>query len=207
MRAGTETKGERTRRRIVDEAAALLNVRGYHAATLEELMAATGLRKGGIYNHFDSREDLVLAAYDRNVGVVAALLRSAFAEHRGAPERLHAFVEVYQRFVHEPPFPGGCPTLNGALQSRGTEPRLTERVRGVVHELLDDTVARIVRGGLRRGELRDGTDPDGVASVFVSSIEGALLLTELLGDATHIDHVAAHLHDYIDSIATSEELR
>src|SRR5436190_4666477 len=45
-------KGELTRRRIVERAAPVFNQRGYAGTSLSELVAATGLEKGGIYNHF-----------------------------------------------------------------------------------------------------------------------------------------------------------
>jgi TetR/AcrR family transcriptional repressor of nem operon len=58
------TKGEQTRRRIVEAAAPIFNIRGYEGASLSELMAATGLKKGGIYRHFSSKEELAAEAFD-----------------------------------------------------------------------------------------------------------------------------------------------
>ena len=49
-------KGERTRRVIVEKAAALLNTRGYFGSSINDLMREMGLQKGGIYNHFSSKE-------------------------------------------------------------------------------------------------------------------------------------------------------
>lgn len=198
------TKGQRTRERIVDAAAVLLNDRGYHAATLQELMEATGLQKGGIYNHFDSRDDLVVAAYERNTEIVAELLDEALERERAAPARLHAIVDVYHRFAHDPPFPGGCPTLNGGVQSVTTGPRLQERVAEVLRRLLDDVVAHIARSGVRRGELRGDVEPDALARVIVAAIEGGMLLSQLLADPSQFDAVAAHLHAHISSLTVEE---
>src|ERR1700678_1948300 len=58
------TKGEQTRRRIVEAAAPIFNKRGYEGASLSELMEATGLKKGGIYRHFSSKEELAAEAFD-----------------------------------------------------------------------------------------------------------------------------------------------
>ena len=60
----TSTKGERTRQRIVELAAPVFNRQGYAGASLRDLIGATGLEKGGIYNHFGSKEQLALEAYD-----------------------------------------------------------------------------------------------------------------------------------------------
>src|SRR6266481_6384757 len=58
------TKGEQTRRKIVEAAAPIFNKRGYAGSSLNELMEATGLKKGGIYRHFSSKEELAAEAFD-----------------------------------------------------------------------------------------------------------------------------------------------
>jgi len=51
------TKGELTRKRIVEAAAPIFNQHGYEGSSLNALMQATGLKKGGIYRHFASKEE------------------------------------------------------------------------------------------------------------------------------------------------------
>src|SRR5580704_7902151 len=58
------TKGELTRQKIVEQAAQIFNRRGYDGGSMSELMEATGLKKGGIYRHFSSKEELALEAFD-----------------------------------------------------------------------------------------------------------------------------------------------
>src|ERR1700724_3921424 len=58
------TKGEQTRRKIVAAAAPIFNQQGYEGSSLADLMAATGLKKGGIYRHFSSKEELAAEAFD-----------------------------------------------------------------------------------------------------------------------------------------------
>src|SRR5260370_40421637 len=58
------TKGEQTRRKIVAAAAPIFNQHGYAGSSLADLMAATGLKKGGIYRHFSSKEELAAVAFD-----------------------------------------------------------------------------------------------------------------------------------------------
>ena len=51
-------KGEQTRQEIIRRAAPIFNQKGYDGAALSDLMRATGLKKGGIYRHFDSKQEL-----------------------------------------------------------------------------------------------------------------------------------------------------
>src|SRR5260221_13016116 len=62
--AGNMPKGQKTRARIIAEAASLFNQRGFEGGSLSELMEATGLEKGGIYRHFSSKEELAAEAFD-----------------------------------------------------------------------------------------------------------------------------------------------
>ena len=52
------SKGQLTRQRIIAQAAPLFNQRGYEGCSINDVMAATGLEKGGIYRHFESKEEL-----------------------------------------------------------------------------------------------------------------------------------------------------
>ena len=58
------TKGENTRREIVEKAAPLFNQKGFEGTSLSDLMRVTGLQKGGIYRHFSSKEELAGEAFD-----------------------------------------------------------------------------------------------------------------------------------------------
>jgi TetR/AcrR family transcriptional repressor of nem operon len=51
-------EGEQTRQEIIRRAAPLFNQKGYEGTALSDLMQATGLEKGGIYRHFDSKQEL-----------------------------------------------------------------------------------------------------------------------------------------------------
>ena len=71
------TKGAATRQRIVELAAPVFNQRGYVGASMRDLVDATGLEKGGIYNHFGSKEQLALEAYDYAMTLVDRATRRA----------------------------------------------------------------------------------------------------------------------------------
>jgi len=59
-----KSKGAETRQRIIAEAAPLFNQRGYEGCSIQDIMSATGLEKGGIYRHFESKEELAAEAFD-----------------------------------------------------------------------------------------------------------------------------------------------
>ena len=58
------SKGELTRQRIVALAAPVFNQQGFAGTALSDLMGVTGLEKGGIYRHFESKQQLAEEAFD-----------------------------------------------------------------------------------------------------------------------------------------------
>lgn len=198
-------KGELTRQRVIEQAAPVFNQRGYWGSSLRDLMEATGLEKGGIYNHFRSKDELAAAAFDHNVELVGARIRAAIAGRRLALDRLRAVLEVYRSFVVDPPFAGGCPIMNAAVDADDTHPMLRRKVQEAMARLRDDTMARIVARGVARGELKAGTDPGTVASVVVSTLEGALMLCHLDADPGPMIAATAHLDQYLTSLSEEAE--
>ena len=55
------SKGERTRRAILDAAYSLIIEQGYAATSMRQIAERTGLALGGIYNHFSSKEEVFKA--------------------------------------------------------------------------------------------------------------------------------------------------
>jgi TetR/AcrR family transcriptional repressor of nem operon len=194
-------KGELTRQRIIERAAPVFNTLGYSGTSMSELTRATGLEKGGIYNHFPSKEALALASFDYAVQVVAERFRAALAGVEPSRERLDAIVQVFAAYLEEPPIAGGCPILNTAVEADDTEPALRERAQAAMTDL-QKLIGVTVKAGVARGELRPDADPRAVAAVLTSTMEGAIMLARLYGDPAPLGHAVAHARWYIAQLAT-----
>lgn len=197
-------KGERTRRAIVERAAGVFNTKGYSGSSMNDLVRETGLRKGGIYNHFVSKEELALEAFDYAVGIMRERFRAALESREGTLERLFAVVDVLGALVSDPPVPGGCPILNTAVESDGAHPELKERAKEAMtvwHRLIQSTVEK----GVQDGELRASVDPQAAASVITATLEGAVMLSRLYDDPVHMRRAMDHLKEHLTSLARETE--
>ena len=87
-------KGERTRHAIVEKAAGVFNTKGYFGSSMNDIVLETGLEKGGIYNHFASKEELALEVFDYATALMRGRFSSALEDRERALERLFAVVEV-----------------------------------------------------------------------------------------------------------------
>jgi TetR/AcrR family transcriptional repressor of nem operon len=196
------SKGEQTRERILARSAQLFNRRGYSGSSLADIMRETGLEKGGIYNHFSSKEQLAVEAFDYASGLVEERVRQALAGKFHARERLLALVSVFQGIVEDPPVIGGCPILNTAIDADDANEALRDRVRAAMDNLRD-TIQRIVFKGIERQELRSGIDADEVASILIATLEGAIMLSNLYKDPVHMKRAALHIAKYIETVLSN----
>lgn len=191
-------KGQETRERIAARAAELFNTRGYGGTAIADVMAATDLEKGGIYRHFASKDELALAAFDYAAGIVRGRVASATAGASDAADVLLAVVEVFRGYVSAPPLPGGCPILNTAVESDDSHPALRARAQAVLREL-HDLLRTAAAQGVARGELRPAVDPDRLATLIIVTMEGAVMMSNLMGDPSPLHWAADHLHEHIDA--------
>ncbi len=193
------SKGEQTRERILAQAAQLFNQQGYFGSSLSDIMQETGLEKGGIYNHFASKEQLALEAFDYAIHVIDQRLRLALTGKTNAVDRLLAFLSYFQGYAEEdPPLVGGCPILNTAIEADDAHPVLRDRARSAMDDLRA-TIRRITTKGIARQEIRPDVDPDACATIFVATLEGALMLSKLYQDPVHIYRAVKHLTEYIQT--------
>ena len=57
------TKGERTRRQIIEAAHTLFLEKGYNGASIRQIADQADIALGGIYNHFSSKEEIFAAVF------------------------------------------------------------------------------------------------------------------------------------------------
>lgn len=84
-------KTDATQQRILNAATAVFRERGYSAATIGEVVAASGASIGSIYHHFGGKAELFLAIHEHMASTVEASI--ADAEHSFAAQ-VRAYLEV-----------------------------------------------------------------------------------------------------------------
>ena len=190
------TKGEQTRKKIVAAAAPIFNQRGYEGSSLNHLMEATGLKKGGIYRHFSSKEELAAEAFDYTWEAAWKARLLHVDEKANGIEKLK---QLIANFVdYRSPVEGGCPILNTAIDADDGNPVLRARVAKALRSWLT-RLHSIVKQAIQRGETRRGVDPKAVATLIVASLEGALMMSRLERDNDPLRQVQQHLNRYLEN--------
>jgi TetR/AcrR family transcriptional regulator, transcriptional repressor for nem operon len=195
-------KGIQTRTAILEQAAPVFNTRGFAGTSLQDLMRATGLQKGGLYNHYASKEELALAAFDHAIEKLALRYQLALDGPGDTIARLITLAEVMLRNFEDPAVEGGCMVMNMAIESDDAHPVLRERARAAMTRLLQ-LIGVQVKLGKASGLIRADVNPRDVATLLVATYEGALMLSKLYDDAAHIARARRHMTAYIRALRTA----
>ena len=176
------SKGADTRRRILTQAGGMMNRTGYLATPLSSILDAVGLQKGGLYHHFESKDDLGLQAFRSNAEVLGAYL-GALARAPGDPaQALWSLIDASVDVASGRIVPGGCPILNAGIEADDAwEPLRLAAARSA--ESLRRYFLLPLHRLERAGRLAPGTDVDGLSYLLVSAVEGGILWARVTRDA------------------------
>jgi TetR/AcrR family transcriptional regulator, transcriptional repressor for nem operon len=198
VRSNARTKGERTRQKIVAETAAVFNTRGYEGTAMTDLMAATGLKKGGIYRHFGSKEELAAEAFDYAWAAARALREPDIDQTVDPIGWLKAHID--NLVSRRPAIDGGCPILNTAIEADDGNQVLRTRVARALRAWIA-RVETVLTLAVNKGLIHRTTDPGAVATVIVSTLEGAVMISRLEKNPEALRKAQVHLNRYLDSLA------
>jgi len=158
-------------------------------------MEATGLKKGGIYRHFASKEELAAEAFDytREAAWNARLLH--VDEKANGIEKLKQLIANFVE--HRSPIAGGCPILNTAIDADDGKPVLRARVAKALRSWVGRLQAFVQQAQEQR-DARPEVDPKAVTTLIVASLEGALMMSRIQRHDEAPRRVQSHLNGYLD---------
>ena len=156
------TKGERTKAAILDEALRIVSKAGLDGLTIGTLADATGMSKSGLFAHFGSREELLLAVLAHGQAEFGEVVfQPAMAKPRGLP-RLRAMFVNWLDWTESAELPGGCPMIGGASEFDDKPGPVREMLAGGQRSWIE-TLKRAVRQAVEEGQLAKDTDPEQIA--------------------------------------------
>jgi len=160
--ATATTKGERTRAAILDEGVRIVSQAGLDGLTIGTLAEATGMSKSGLFAHFGSRDELLLAVLahgeDRFTEIV---IKPAMDHPRGVP-RLRAMFVNWLDWTESADLPGGCPMIAGAAEYDDRPGAVRDAIASGQRAWIE-VLKRTVNQAIEQGQLAPDTDPEQIA--------------------------------------------
>jgi TetR/AcrR family transcriptional regulator, transcriptional repressor for nem operon len=188
-------KGEQTRQRIIAKAAPLFNRRGFDGCSMQDISAATGLEKGSLYSHFATKEELAAAAFDHAWAQASSARVGNLDQAPNSVDKLRLHIA---NFVSKPSSAGGCPMLNTILDADDGNAILRRRAESAMRDWVG-LLAEITRTGQAKGEIRASVNPEQLAILVISLLEGAFVSSRLQRSREALLLAQKHLETWLES--------
>jgi TetR/AcrR family transcriptional regulator, transcriptional repressor for nem operon len=190
-------KGSKRRMAILASAAPIFNRRGFAGTSIADILEATALEKGGLYNHFASKEELAMEAFDYAYGQIEAYFTKALLAAAPGLARVRAHIDAFERYGERPVIDGGCVVMNACVEADDALPFLRERVSNAFRAMRG-VVQRNLARAVDAGDLRSDVDVEQATDFIVATIEGAVLLARGLRSRAHSRNAYAALRAWLD---------
>ncbi len=191
-----------TREKILQAAARLIALKGYHDAKLEEVLDAAQVTKGAFFHHFRDREDLGFAVLDWHMEKRRQLLDAIEQELpvgkktdplRHVFRRLDAVQEMVRRREGRK---GGCIIGNMSTALSDCHNGFRKRLAECFDEMAQDFLPSL-KAAAQHGRVSRRTNTTELAQYIVTVIEGAIMQARTLGDATLLPRQMACLKEHL----------
>lgn len=189
----------KTKQVIIEAASILFNTKGYKATSLSDITNATQLTKGAIYRHFQDKSELEKEALIYMCNILRFDLRDRIKCQKETKSKLHTIMEYFQEYSSTPPFVGGCPLMNAAIESDDTDPKLKAVAKDIMLSL-HRTIVTILDNGKKHREVKKNYDSNGFASLIISALEGGVMIMKVSDDASHLRSVIDYIKREINNL-------
>jgi AcrR family transcriptional regulator len=181
-----ESPSRRDKRALILEAAIRVFARnGYHGSRIADIASEAGIAYGLVYHYFKNKEEILSSIFEERWGAFLDTLEHIAGQPTSAREKLDQVATVILGGHHVRPEWVKVLVLEIQRSSRFARP---DQIRAVGR--LFQIVARIVREGQEKGELRVDLDPDMACYVFIGALEiviTGVVLRVIQPDASRAD--------------------
>ncbi|TSD63296.1 TetR/AcrR family transcriptional regulator [Inquilinus sp. KBS0705] len=174
------TKAERTRQFIIEQAAPLFNTKGVAGTAMSDIMEATKMAKGGLYGHFESKEELSYAVVDYSLNLLADKLTLALSKAATQKDKLFAFVDFWSK-PNQCHLQGGCPMMNFGMEADDTNPVIRQKIKANIEGSIE-LIKCIISTGIANGEFKADWDAKEFAIRVFAMMEGGTMISRVIGN-------------------------
>ncbi len=176
---GRQVRSEATRRKILDAAIDVFGEVGFAAAGWNTIIERTGMTKGALYHHFDSKDALASAIIEEGSGAVLGAFRNVCGSSSPALENMIHGTFTIANVLSSDKMACGAGQLTAALAG------INRAAANFCAELVELMAAQARRASAE-GDVRADLDP----VVIGESIVGVMVGTRLLRKAISANGLA-----------------
>ena len=199
----TRRNPDLTRQSLLQAAFQEIYRSGFQAASLDNILSKAGVTKGALYHHFGSKQELGYAVVDELIRehILDRWVRSL----EKAENPIDGLLAILRRKDPHPSFDQrlGCPLNNLAQEMSPLDEGFRKRLEAVFRQWRQG-IAKALRRGQERGQVRSDVDPLESADFFIAALEGSLSLAKNAQDTNVFDKCKAGLASYLKGLRTPD---
>ncbi len=182
-------KGEKTRDHILKTTRAILVAHGFHSTSISDIIKATGVKKGNLYYHFASKEDIGLAVLEDAKEEFFVFLGQSFQGDSPCAKVYNSCQAIFAE-QKKNNFVGGCLFGNAALEMSDSNPRFSLVLQDVFSRWVDEVDHHLSMAG-EACFLHVNLAPRLLAKAIVAVIEGGIMMSRVSKDSADLEDCLA----------------
>jgi len=176
----TQPRGQQVADKILDTADRLFYRQGYNATGINQIIEEAGVAKGSLYQHFESKTDLLVGYIRLNHQRWFNRLKT-YVDKVAAPKEKLLAVFDYHSDRQEIREHGGCPFIKANDEAGRSDPRVLAEIQGAKQHFKEFIKELVVASG-HRNIL---TDEELTGLIFVT-VEGAVTAASVFKDTADL---------------------
>jgi TetR/AcrR family transcriptional repressor of nem operon len=194
-------KAPNLKTKIVYESMKLFSLKGFLSTSIQDIMREAKTSKGGLYNHFKSKDEIFLAVLSEARKVWRDRSLAGLDQIEKPVGKVKKLLENYRdRYLKDAEtFPGGCIFVTLSVELDDQNPSFSRelnegfvRLKGMIRRLLDQ--------GKESGELKAEVNAEAVTEMIFSGMLGASVIYSTAKSPIGLDRCINSLIDYLESL-------
>lgn len=157
---------------IIDATWHLMEMQGYHATGLNQILAECDAPKGSLYYYFpEGKEELAVEAIERSSRMIEQRIQGVMTEIADPGTAVTTFIAMLAEQVDASGYKAGGPITAIAVESASTNDKLREACRQAYQSWQEAFAEKLRQGDF--SEARAGR----LAAVIIAALEGGIILS------------------------------
>ncbi|MCB1186869.1 TetR/AcrR family transcriptional regulator [bacterium] len=182
-----QERSAQTRALIINTAAELFEQKGYDGASLNAIIAQTGMTKGAFYHHFASKDELAQAVFRDKQQQLVAAMREAAAGHDDALQQIRGMLLARARLLQEEPSLRSFLRLASEMTVRfgpGSE-------FAASYEVPVAAFAELISRGQQQGVVNQALDPQQAGAALFAALLGTDEMSRVISGGADLEERTA----------------
>lgn len=172
-----QSKGTVTKQLIIENIVEHIHLYGFTQTSMNDIIALTGVKKGNLYFHFKSKEELILQALKEAHSQYQEYLDKHTKSVSDPISKIEAMLDAVFKYHSKRNFTGGCIFGNTAAEMADKHPEFREFINSVFKQWTQ-WIENQLREGIRVGIIQKDTPVQELSHHIIAALEGGILLAK-----------------------------